>query len=87
VSCRPDAADGAASLYIKRLRRRAHNAVLQHVTAAYEALSDRMKAYLEGMTACMTGRRNYRGTYAYAGVGDKPNYPRAETSGDQGRIR
>jgi taurine dioxygenase len=46
--------------------------------AAYEALSDRMKAYLEGMTAVHDGEENYRGTYAFAGVGDKPNYPRAE---------
>jgi taurine dioxygenase len=46
--------------------------------AAYEALSDRMKTYLDGLTAIHDGEENYRGTYKHAGVGDKPVYPRAE---------
>jgi taurine dioxygenase len=46
--------------------------------AAYEALSDRMKTYLDGLTAIHDGEENYRGTYKHAGVDDKPVYPRAE---------
>jgi len=46
--------------------------------AAYEALSDRMKRYLEGLTAIHDGEDAYRGTYANYGVTDKPAYPRAE---------
>ena len=46
--------------------------------AAYEALSDRMKSYLDGMRAVHDGEPAYRGTYANLGVADKPVYPRAE---------
>jgi taurine dioxygenase len=46
--------------------------------AAYEALSDRMKTYLEGMTAYHDGEQVYRGLYKNFGVADKPQYPRAE---------
>lgn len=46
--------------------------------AAYEALSDRMKAYLDGMVAEHDGEDAYRGTYKNLGVADKPVYPRAE---------
>ena len=46
--------------------------------AAYEALSDRMKAYLAGLTALHDGESVYRGLYANAGVADKPAYPSAE---------
>ena len=46
--------------------------------AAYEALSDRMKTYLEGMTAIHDGEQVYRGLYKNFGVADKPQYPRAE---------
>ena len=45
--------------------------------AAYEALSDRMKQYLAGLTAIHDGE-GYRGQYANYGVKDKPSYPRAE---------
>ncbi|HEX3350073.1 MAG TPA: TauD/TfdA family dioxygenase [Acetobacteraceae bacterium] len=46
--------------------------------AAYEALSERMKAYLDGVRAVHDGEEAYRGTYANLGVADKPSYPRAE---------
>ncbi len=46
--------------------------------AAYEALSDRMKTYLDGLTALHDGEPVYRGRYAHFGVADKPAYPRAE---------
>jgi taurine dioxygenase len=45
--------------------------------AAYEALSDRMKAYLDGLTALHTGE-SYRGLYANYGIADKESYPQAE---------
>jgi taurine dioxygenase len=46
--------------------------------AAYDALSDRMKTYLRGLTAVHDGEPVYRGLYANTGVADKPSYPRAE---------
>ena len=46
--------------------------------AAYEALSDRMKAYLAGLTAIHDGEHVYRGMFANDGVADKARYPRAE---------
>ncbi len=45
--------------------------------AAYDALSDRMKAYLDGLTARHDGE-HYRGQYANYGVKDKPSYPYAD---------
>ena len=40
-------------------------------------LSDRMKTYLEGLTAIHDGE-HYRGQYANYGIADKESYPRAE---------
>ena len=77
VSCDPVPPMGSI-LYIKQTPPKGGDTLFSSMYAAYEALSDRMKAYLEGMTALHDGEENYRGTYAYAGVGDKPNYPRAE---------
>jgi len=77
VSCDPTPPMGSI-LYIKQTPPKGGDTLFSSMYAAYEALSDRMKAYLEGMTAVHDGEENYRGTYAYAGVGDKPNYPRAE---------
>ncbi|MGA3003598.1 MAG: TauD/TfdA family dioxygenase [Acetobacteraceae bacterium] len=77
VSCDPTPPMGSI-LYIKQTPPKGGDTLFASMYAAYEALSDRMKAYLEGMTAVHDGEENYRGTYAFAGVGDKPNYPRAE---------
>ena len=49
--------------------------------AAYEALSDRMKTYLDGMTAFHDGELVYRGLYKNFGVAEKEKYPRADPSG------
>ena len=46
--------------------------------AAYDALSDRMKIYLEGLSAFHDGEPVYRGTYKNFGVADKEVYPHAE---------
>jgi taurine dioxygenase len=51
--------------------------VFANMYAAYEALSDRMKAHLDGLTAVHDGEQVYRGTYRNLGVEDKPVYPRA----------
>jgi taurine dioxygenase len=65
-------------LYIKQCPPAGGDTLFASMYAAYEALSDRMKAYLEGLTAVHDGEQNYRGTYANFGVKDKPTYPRAE---------
>jgi taurine dioxygenase len=77
VSCDPTPPMGSI-LYIRQTPPKGGDTLFSSMYAAYEALSDRMKAYLEGMIAVHDGEENYRGTYAYAGVGDRPNYPRAE---------
>jgi taurine dioxygenase len=45
--------------------------------AAYDALSDRMKTYLDGLTARHNGE-HYRGQYANYGIEDKESYPYAD---------
>jgi taurine dioxygenase len=64
-------------LYIRQCPPRGGDTLFASMYAAYEALSDRMKAYLAGLTAIHDGEENYRGTYAYAGVQDKQTYPRS----------
>src|SRR5258708_27452225 len=46
--------------------------------AAYDSLSERMKSYLDGLTALHDGEPIYRGLYANYGVPDRPAYPHAE---------
>ena len=46
--------------------------------AAYDALSERMKKYLRGLTAIHDGEPVYRGLYKNFGVEDKESYPQAE---------
>src|SRR3984957_5293415 len=77
VSCDLEPPMGSI-LYIKQCPPRGGDTLFANMYAAYEALSDRMKTYLEGLTAVHDGEENYRGTYAYAGVQDKATYPRAE---------
>jgi len=77
VSCDPEPPMGSI-LYIKTCPPKGGDTLFASMYAAYEALSDRMKAYLDGMVALHDGEENYRGTYKYAGMDDKPSYPRAE---------
>lgn len=42
--------------------------------AAWETLSDRMKAHLEGLTALHDGEFVYRGTYGHLGIKDREKY-------------
>jgi len=77
VSCDVEPPMGSI-LYIKECPPRGGDTLFASMYAAYDALSDRMKTYLEGMTAVHDGEQVYRGLYANYGVADKPNYPRAE---------
>ena len=77
VSCDTEPPMGSI-LYIKQTPPKGGDTLFSSMVAAYEALSDRMKAYLDGMTALHDGEDAYRGTYKNAGMQDKPVYPRAE---------
>src|SRR3954449_2013436 len=77
VSCDEEPPMGSI-LYIRRCPPRGGDTLFASMYAAYEALSDRMKAYLDGLTAIHDGEDAYRGTYKNAGMEDKPIYPRAE---------
>ncbi len=77
VSCDPEPPMGSI-LYMKQVPPAGGDTLFASMYAAYEALSDRMKRYLDGMTAIHDGEPVYRGLYADLGVADKPSYPRAE---------
>jgi taurine dioxygenase len=77
VSCDPEPPMGSI-LYIRTCPREGGDTLFANMYAAYEALSDRMKQYLDGLTAIHDGEDVYRGLYANYGVADKPAYPRAE---------
>ena len=77
VSCEEEPPMGSI-LHIEKCPPRGGDTLFANMYAAYEALSDRMKAYLEGMTAIHDGEHVYRGLFTYKGVTDKPVYPRAE---------
>ncbi|MGC8475550.1 MAG: TauD/TfdA dioxygenase family protein [Acetobacteraceae bacterium] len=77
VSCDPEPPLGSI-LYIKTCPPRGGDTLFASMYAAYEALSDRMRTYLDGLTALHDGEPVYRGLYANYGVADKPEYPRAE---------
>jgi taurine dioxygenase len=77
VSCEVEPPMGSI-LHIKTCPPHGGDTMFASMYAAYEALSDRMKAYLEGMTAVHDGEHVYRGLLKNVGVADKPVYPRAE---------
>ena len=77
VSCDEEPPMGSI-LYIRQCPPHGGDTLFASMYAAYEALSGRMKAYLEGLAALHDGEESYRGTYANLGVADKPVYPRAE---------
>ena len=76
VSCDPEPPMGSI-LYIRTCPPKGGDTLFASMYAAYEALSPRMKTYLDGLTALHTGE-HYRGMYANFGVADKPSYPQAE---------
>ena len=75
VSCDEEPPMGSI-LYIKKCPPKGGDTLFASMYAAYEALSDRMKAYLDGLNAFHSGD-NYRGMYANYGIADKPAYPTA----------
>src|SRR5689334_9465819 len=77
VSCDVEPPMGSI-LYIRQCPPKGGDTLFANMYAAYEALSDRMKAYLDGLTALHDGEQAYRGLYANYGVADKQAYPRAE---------
>ncbi len=77
VSCDAEPPMGSV-LYIKQCPPHGGDTLFANMYAAYEALSDRMKTYLDGLRAVHDGEEVYRGTYANFGVGDKPSYPKSE---------
>ena len=77
VSCDPEPPMGSI-LYIKQCPPKGGDTLFASMYSAYEALSDRMKVYLDGLTAVHDGEPVYRGMYANLGMQDKPVYPRAE---------
>jgi taurine dioxygenase len=77
VSCEPDPPMGSI-LHIRQCPPRGGDTLFANMYAAYEALSERMKSYLGGLTAIHSGEHVFRGTYANYGVKDKPSYPKAE---------
>jgi len=65
-------------LYARELPPVGGDTLFASMYAAYDALSPRMKAYVEGLTATHDGEPYYRGRYADKGVDDRSKtYPRA----------
>ena len=80
VSCDEEPPMGSI-LYIKQCPPRGGDTLFASMYAAYESLSDRMKAYLDGLTALHDGELAYRGLYANYGVADKPSLSARGASG------
>lgn len=77
VSCDAEPPMGSI-LYIHTCPPSGGDTLFANMYAAYDALSDRMKTYLQGMQAEHDGEPVYRGLYANLGVADRPSYPHAE---------
>jgi taurine dioxygenase len=78
VSCEDEPPMGSI-LHINTCPPHGGDTLFASMYAAYEALSDRMKTYLAGMTAVHDGEPVYRGLFKEShGLVDKPHYPRAE---------
>jgi taurine dioxygenase len=77
VSCDPEPPMGSI-LHLRQVPPVGGDTLFASMYAAYEALSPRMKTYLEGLTATHDGEVYYRGRYADRGVDDRGKiYPRA----------
>jgi taurine dioxygenase len=75
VSCDTEPPMGSI-LYVQQTPPKGGDTLFASMYAAYEALSDRMKAYLDGLVAVHDGEDAYRGTYKNGH--EKAEYPRAE---------
>ncbi len=76
VSCEAQPPMGSI-LYIRTCPPKGGDTLFASMYAAYDALSERMKQYLAGLTAFHDSEHVYRGTYANFGVADKTEYPHA----------
>lgn len=77
VSCDPEPPMGSI-LRLHTVPKTGGDTLFASMYAAYDALSDRMKAYLEGLTAIHDGGPNYRRRAAIDGRTDDRVFPRAE---------
>ncbi|MBX6323757.1 MAG: TauD/TfdA family dioxygenase [Rhodospirillaceae bacterium] len=77
VSCEPEPPMGTI-LYLRQCPPAGGDTLFASMYAAYDALSDRMKAYLAGLTAVHDGEHVYRGLFDDAGRPEPARYPRAE---------
>jgi len=77
VSCDVEPPMGTI-LCIKQCPPKGGDTLFASMYEAYDALSERMKVYLSGLTAEHDGEHVYRGLFDNFGVADKPTYPRAE---------
>ena len=90
VSCDEEPPLGSM-LYLHTVPEVGGDTLFSNMYAAYDALSDRMKTYLEGLTALHDGEPQYRGRYADKGVDDagktypRANHPVVRTHPDTGR--
>lgn len=75
VSCQ-EQPPAQSILYMREVPPTGGDTMFSSMYAAYDALSDNMKSYLDGMVAVHDGGHVYRGLYA--GVADKADYPRAK---------
>ena len=69
VSCRQEPPLGSI-LHLHTLPETGGDRLFASLSAAYDALSPRLKAYLEGLTAFHSGERNYRKRNRITGVDD-----------------
>lgn len=69
VSCDAEPPMGSI-LHLQKVPPTGGDTLFASMSAAYDALSDRMKSYLEGLTATHSGEHVYRGRYADKGVND-----------------
>lgn len=78
VSCEGEPPLGSI-LYLHTVPEYGGDTLFSNMYAAYDALSDRMKGYLDGLTARHDGEPQYRGRYADRGVDDTSKiYPWAD---------
>jgi taurine dioxygenase len=77
VSCDPEPPMGTI-LHLTQCPPKGGDTLFASMYAAYEALSPRLQAYLDGLAAVHDGEHVYRGLFADFGEPDRPSYPRAE---------
>lgn len=77
VSCDPEPPMGSI-LHLHTIPPTGGDTLFSSMYAAYDALSQNMKQYLEGLVAVHDGGPNYRRRAAIEGLDDKRDFPRAE---------